>query len=70
MGIDFWHTTAWMDPVAYPALARARELMWVVTGADKGDALAALLAGSTETPAGRVTASQSLVLADEAAASR
>lgn len=25
MGIDFWHTTAWMDPAAYTGLARACE---------------------------------------------
>jgi probable F420-dependent oxidoreductase len=25
VGIDFWHTTAWMDPAAYPALGRACE---------------------------------------------
>jgi len=25
MAIEFWHTTAWMDPMAYPALGRACE---------------------------------------------
>ena len=53
--------------LTYPALARARELMWVVTGGDKVEALAALLAGSTDIPAGRVTALRSIVFADAAA---
>lgn len=56
--------------LTYPALARARELMWVVTGSDKAPALAALLAGSTEQPAGRVAAARSVVIADVAAARR
>ena len=53
--------------LTYPALAGARELLWVVTGADKADALAALLAGSPDIPAGRVQAERSLILADAAA---
>ena len=56
--------------LTYPALRRARELMWVVTGGDKVEALAALLAGSMEIPAGRVTAPRSLVFADAAAVGR
>lgn len=55
--------------LTYRALAHARELLWVVTGAEKAEALAALLAGSTDIPAGRVTAARSLILADRAAAS-
>ena len=54
--------------LAYPALARADQLLWLVTGADKRDALARLLAGDQSIPAGRVLASRSLVLADQAAA--
>lgn len=54
--------------LTYPALARAAQLLWLVTGPDKHDALARLLAGDTELPAGRVTATASLVLADQAAA--
>jgi 6-phosphogluconolactonase len=53
--------------LTYPALARANQLLWLVTGADKQDALARLLAGDQSIPAGRVVASRSLVLADEAA---
>lgn len=53
--------------LTYPALARARQILWLVTGADKKEALTALLAGDTTIPAGRVEAAASLVLADEAA---
>jgi 6-phosphogluconolactonase len=54
--------------LTYPALARADQLLWLITGADKKEPLARLLAGDTSIPAGRVTAARSLVLADTAAA--
>jgi 6-phosphogluconolactonase len=54
--------------LTYPALARAVQLLWLVTGADKRDPLARLLAGDESIPAGRVRAARSLVLADAAAA--
>ena len=54
--------------LTYPALARARQLLWLVTGADKKAALSALLAADRAIPAGRVEAAASLVVADEAAA--
>ena len=54
--------------LTYPALARADQLLWLVTGADKRDALAKLLAGDESIPAGRVLATRSLVMADQAAA--
>jgi 6-phosphogluconolactonase len=53
--------------LTYPALARARQILWLVTGADKQVPLAQLLAGDTSIPAGRVQASASLVLADRTA---
>jgi 6-phosphogluconolactonase len=53
--------------LTYPALARARQILWLVTGADKKNPLARLLAGDTTIPAGRVEASASLVMADSAA---
>jgi 6-phosphogluconolactonase len=53
--------------LTYPALARADQLLWLITGVDKRDALARLLAGDTSIPAGRVEAGHSLVLADAAA---
>jgi 6-phosphogluconolactonase len=56
--------------LTYPALSRAGQLLWLVTGADKRDPLAKLLAGDESIPAGRVQAARSLVLADAAAAGR
>jgi len=53
--------------LTYPALGRADQLLWLVTGADKKDALRRLLAGDDTIPAGRVQAGASLVMADEAA---
>jgi 6-phosphogluconolactonase len=53
--------------LTYPALAAARDIFWLVAGEDKRDALAKLLAGDPSIPAGRVEASDGLVLADEAA---
>jgi len=53
--------------LTYPALARARQLLWLITGADKKAALSSLLAADTRIPAGRVEAAASLVLADQAA---
>ena len=54
--------------LTYPALTRADQLLWLVTGADKREPLARLLSGDESIPAGRVLATRSLVLADEAAA--
>jgi 6-phosphogluconolactonase len=54
--------------LTYPALTRADQIMWLIAGDDKRDALAKLLAGDESIPAGRVLATRSLVLADAAAA--
>ena len=40
--------------LTYPALARARKILWLVTGAEKREPLAKLLAGDASIPAGRV----------------
>ena len=53
--------------LTYPALARARQILWLVTGEDKKEPLAKLLAGDTTIPAGRIKAASSLVMADHAA---
>lgn len=55
--------------LTYPTLAEARRIVWLVTGADKRDALAKLLAGDRSIPAGRVENEAMVVVADEAAAS-
>ena len=53
--------------LTYRALARADQILWLVTGDDKKAPLAKLLAGDQSIPAGRVKAAHSLVLADAAA---
>jgi 6-phosphogluconolactonase len=54
--------------MTYPALARARKTLWLVTGEDKRDALAKLRAGDRSIPAGRVGTRDALVVADRSAA--
>jgi 6-phosphogluconolactonase len=54
--------------LTYPAIARADQLLWLISGDDKRDALAKLLVNDPSIPAGRVQASSSLVMADRAAA--
>ena len=54
--------------LTYPAIDAAREIVWLVTGAEKRDALAKLLAGDDSIPAGRVQNDAITVVADEAAA--
>lgn len=54
--------------LTYPAINRARRILWLVTGEDKVDALARLCAGDPSIPAGRITTSNALVVADAAAA--
>jgi len=50
--------------LTYPVLNRAFQVLWLVTGADKADALARLRAGDTSIPAGRVAAKTQLIIAD------
>lgn len=54
--------------LTYPAIDRARQILWVVTGAEKVDALAKLRAGNVSIPGGRIRQSRAMVLADRAAA--
>jgi 6-phosphogluconolactonase len=53
--------------LTYPVLDRARQVLWLVTGDDKIDALRRLRDGDPSIPAGRVEARSALILADEAA---
>jgi 6-phosphogluconolactonase len=53
--------------LTYPALNRARRILWVVTGAEKVDALRKLRAADPSIPAGRVSQAHATVLADRAA---
>jgi 6-phosphogluconolactonase len=54
--------------LTYPVLDRARHLLWVVTGAEKADALRRLQAADAGIPAGRVAQARARVLADRASA--
>jgi 6-phosphogluconolactonase len=54
--------------LTYPALDRAREIVWLVAGADKRQALSRLLARDPAIPAGRLRHDRARLLADEAAA--
>jgi len=54
--------------LTYPALAEARQIVWLVTGPEKVEPLRRLLAGDAAIPAGRVENAQMTVIADAAAA--
>jgi 6-phosphogluconolactonase len=54
--------------LTYTALDAAGRVLWLVTGEDKREALAGLVAGDRSIPAGRVDASKALVVCDAAAA--
>ena len=54
--------------LTYPALDRARHILWLVTGDDKVDALRRLRAGDQSIPAGWISTEHALVVADAAAA--
>jgi len=56
--------------LTYPAIDSARKILWLVTGAEKRDPLAKLLAGDESIPAGRVKNEEMIVVADQAAAGR
>jgi 6-phosphogluconolactonase len=56
--------------LTYRALARGLDLMWLVAGEDKAEALGKLRAGDDSIPASRVSAARSTVIADTAAAGR
>jgi len=53
--------------LAFPAIDRARHILWLVTGAGKTAAFARLLAGDRSIPAGRVRSDRTVLLADAAA---
>jgi 6-phosphogluconolactonase/glucosamine-6-phosphate isomerase/deaminase len=53
--------------LTYPTLKAARRILFLVTGAEKRDALAKLRAGDPSIPAGRVEVTDGLIVADKAA---
>jgi 6-phosphogluconolactonase len=54
--------------LTYPELTAARQILWLITGSDKREPLAKLLAGDESIPAGRVRNEAMTIVADEAAA--
>jgi 6-phosphogluconolactonase len=54
--------------LTYPAIDAARKVLWLVTGPEKREPLAQLLAGDESIPAGRVKNDSTIVVADQAAA--
>ena len=56
--------------LTYPMINRARLVLWLVTGGEKSGMLARLQAHDASIPAGRVTAKDSMILADRAAANQ
>lgn len=54
--------------LTYPAINRARKILWVVTGSEKAEMCRQLIAGNRFIPAGRIRRDRALVLADCAAA--
>jgi 6-phosphogluconolactonase/glucosamine-6-phosphate isomerase/deaminase len=64
--------TAYQDhrrmTLTYPALEAAGEILWLVTGPSKQEALARLMAGDDSIPAGAVRNDAMIVVADEDAA--
>jgi 6-phosphogluconolactonase len=54
--------------LTYPALEAAKEILWLVTGDDKAEALAKLRAGDESIPAGRVRNPNANLITDQPAA--
>jgi 6-phosphogluconolactonase len=54
--------------LTFPLINRARQVLWLVTGAEKAPMLARLCAGDTSVPAGRIRREGALVFADREAA--
>jgi len=54
--------------LTYPALAEARQILFLVTGEEKRDPLQQLIAADPSIPAGRVTNDATTIVADPAAA--
>jgi 6-phosphogluconolactonase len=53
--------------LTYPALNRARRILWIVTGRDKTEMLRRLIDGDRSIPAGRVERERAMVVADREA---
>ena len=56
--------------LTYPVLNRARQILWLATGASKADMLVRLVDSDPTIPAGRVNREHANLLADEPAAAK
>jgi len=54
--------------ITYPTLSAARRILWLVTGAEKRDPLAKLMAADESIPAARARNEDMVIVADQAAA--
>jgi len=53
--------------LTFPVLERAPNVLWLITGEDKTDALRRLQAGDRSIPAGRISGTNAVAIVDEAA---
>lgn len=56
--------------LTFPLINRARHVLWLVTGGEKAEMLARLVAGDSSVPAGRIDRERAVVFADREAASQ
>jgi 6-phosphogluconolactonase len=54
--------------LTFPIINHARRILWLITGADKTSMLARLIRADASIPAGRISQTQAILLADRAAA--
>jgi 6-phosphogluconolactonase len=54
--------------LTYPVLEHVPNVLWLVTGGDKTEALGRLRAGDPAIPASRISTANALLIADQAAA--
>jgi 6-phosphogluconolactonase len=56
--------------LTYPLINRARKILWLITGSEKGEMLHRLLVSDLSIPAGRISQEHSMILADKDAAAK
>ena len=54
--------------LTFPAINRARKILWLITGSEKNEMLTRLIQGDLTIPAGRISQEQAMVLTDKDAA--
>ena len=55
--------------LTYPAINRARQILWLVTGAGKAEMVSRMIDADAAIPAGRIRQSAAILIADDAAGS-